>query len=566
MYSLEVYADQTEDEDKGEIRIEELTKTPDTVWSNQDVTITGKIKGGKSSQDTPYRYKYTNNKDMYRFFYEHDTYEESGHVIAENAEDQTIHIPIYSSTVATYYIWAYDGKKNKSDLKVIDVKVDKEAPTVESIHSDADADPTGKDVTISGKASDHFGSGLKEIRYGVRSITYEQDTFETKADKVYTASVEEDGSYSFVLDETVNGDLYVWAYDQAGNKTVTPQMIQVNVDKTPPIINKITDTAGGSWTNGGSEQTISWGKDKVTVTIDANLEPKIDSNGNHSVNKIYYGKKDQIDSAQILEESISGKFTFQVPVSNDGVDETYYIWAQNKIGCITKSPIPYKIQIDNHTPEVLSYEFSPIHDNLASKFIRWLTGGIFCKEGVKVTVTATDEDQDDDDVVSSGMESITLYGDDKGQSGVSVIGEATGDSLVKQKNGTVKASFDIAGKEGEVYRKVLSAKVKDVAGNESSVTKPSDIDKEKGDEIVVEKTSPTIQIEKKKTGAYKEVGTGDIYYHGEASFNLSISDVDSGLQSVEVMVNGKNIKKDSNQQTILTEKESKDNKTVLDHV
>ncbi|RDU23577.1 hypothetical protein, partial [Anaerosacchariphilus polymeriproducens] len=572
MYSLEVYADQTkdeeqtEDEDQGKIRIEELTKMPNIEWSNQDVTIIGKIKGGISSQENSYRYKYTTNKKKYYDYYEHDNYGDNSNleIRMQDTGDQTINIKETNNTLSTYYIWAYDGKKEKSELYSIKVKVDKNVPTVDVPTSNPVTDvnnPTGKDVTISGKVSDTGGSEVKEVRYSKDANAFEQDVFDSEVEGVHKIDADENGNYSFVWSESLKGYVYVWAYDHAGNKCETAQKVYINVDKTPPIINKITDIVGGSWINGGSKQTIGWGKDKVTVTIDANLDPKIDSNRSHIVTKIYYGKSEDFKSAQVIKNPVNGQFTFEVPAGKEGVDETYYIWAENAIDCITKVPIPYKIQIDSHTPEIVSYEFSPLHDNLASKFIRWLTGGIFCKEGVKVTVTATDEDQDNDDVVSSGMKSITLYGDDKGQSGVSVIGEATGDSLVKQKNGTVKASFDIAGKEGEVYRKVLSAKAKDVAGNESSVTKPSDIDEEKGDEIVVEKTSPTIQIEKKKTGAYKEVGTGDIYYHGEASFDLSISDVDSGLQSVEVMINGQPIKKDSNQQTILTEKESKDNKT-----
>ena len=140
-----------------------------------------------------------------------------------------------------YYVWVCDKAGNVSDIYIsFEIKVDKKAPQITKLNYDENI-ISNENITIIVEAADmeetssdmvQFVSGMAEVRYSTDEKAAKQDKYTDNVDNqmVYRANGK-NGTCSIKV-ETEDGismekTYYIWAYDQAGNKSEI-------VDKTPP--------------------------------------------------------------------------------------------------------------------------------------------------------------------------------------------------------------------------------------------------------------------------------------------------------------------------------------------
>lgn len=157
----------------------------------------------------------------------------------------------YSFTVTengTYYIYAVDDADFVTSAPVDVNYIDKTAPTVDTIEKDPAVEWHNNTVTISGTVSDNqttgnaAGSGVVSVVYSTSATGY--------ADNNYSSATYAEGKYTFTVPaEEFNGTYYVWAIDDVGHVTETPNNIIVKIDKTAPteISMKYVEDTNKGW-------------------------------------------------------------------------------------------------------------------------------------------------------------------------------------------------------------------------------------------------------------------------------------------------------------------------------
>ena len=120
-----------------------------------------------------------------------------------------------------YYVWAVDNAGNVSEKANVTVYIDIIAPKVGSATANH-VTATNENVTITVNVSD-ADSGVARVVYG-KSEKFGEQNLE--------AELNENGEYTFVVDEEYRGNYYVWAIDNAGNHS-EPAVVSVHIDKTP---------------------------------------------------------------------------------------------------------------------------------------------------------------------------------------------------------------------------------------------------------------------------------------------------------------------------------------------
>lgn len=294
--------------------------------------------------------------------------------------------------------------------------------------------------------------------------------------------------------------------------------IQIIIDKKAPVIT--TDKAIFDWTN----------SDKVTISgsvTDENTSNKPSS----GLNYVVWKKDGALKPEQILAESVDkanistdGRFTFESEMGEQ--DSIYYIYAVDISGNISAYATT-QVRIDKKAPVITAFTFSTEENNVIQDAIKFLTFGIFCNEKMYVTVEAKDDD------ISSGLNEIELYSTD-GE--FSVKKEVTGKS----------ATFELT---EAVFKngKELSAKINDVAGNNSTAT-PTDTNVS-SNYVKITTDKPTVEF---TTSSAKYTQDGKLWYNGNTVVTVKVSDEESkaGIYSVSIKLNGVELEKDINSKDI----------------
>lgn len=294
--------------------------------------------------------------------------------------------------------------------------------------------------------------------------------------------------------------------------------IQIIIDKKAPVIT--TDKAIFDWTN----------SDKVTISgsvTDENTSNKPSS----GLNYVVWKKDGALKPEQILAESVDkanistdGRFTFESEMGEQ--DSIYYIYAVDISGNISAYATT-QVRIDKKAPVITAFTFSTEENNVIQDAIKFLTFGIFCNEKMYVTVEAKDDD------ISSGLNEIELYSTD-GE--FSVKKEVTGKS----------ATFELT---EAVFKngKELSAKINDVAGNNSTAT-PTDTNVS-SNYVKITTDKPTVEF---TTSSAKYTQDGKLWYNGNTVVTVKVSDEESkaGIYSVSIKLNGVELEKDINNKDI----------------
>ena len=293
--------------------------------------------------------------------------------------------------------------------------------------------------------------------------------------------------------------------------------IQIIIDKKAPVIT--TDKAIFDWTN----------SDKVTISgsvTDENTSNKPSS----GLNYVVWKKDSALTPEQILAESVDkanistdGRFTFESEMGEQ--DSIYYIYAVDISGNISAYATT-QVRIDKKAPVITAFTFSTEENNVIQDAIKFLTFGIFCNEKMYVTVEAKDDD------ISSGLNEIELY--------------TNGESFAKKEVTGKSATFELT---EAVFKngKELSAKINDVAGNDSTAT-PTDTNVS-SNYVKITTDKPTVEF---TTSSAKYTQNGKLWYDGNTVVTVKVSDEESkaGIYSVSIKLNGVELEKDINNKDI----------------
>ena len=242
---------------------------------------------------------------------------------------------------------------------------------------------------------------------------------------------------------------------------------------------------------------------------------------------------------------INAIFTFGLTVTdkagNKNTDIDRSSESGNYIGGVLYSPsnsgaasVNTEFVIDGQPPENLKIE---ITDDIVTKVLNVITGGLFFNKTIKVTLIADDG--------LSGVASFVYTLDYDQVEGSSVTGsgrnEITINSGIEYDGNTAKASFNIEPQ----YRGKISFKAIDRAAAESTTYKPSNV-------IVVDNVAPKIEVSYNNNNKYESAADGLTYYGDfrtltvkvrETNFypediKMSIDRVDDSSKSIESVTLG----------------------------
>lgn len=298
----------------------------------------------------------------------------------------------------------------------------------------------------------------------------------------------------------------VIAIEVSKNETVgqwsEPVKLNITYDALKPNISKI-------------ENSGKWFKEATAYSFTV-------ADANSGVKAVKYSKDDDVANATVIE-SVEGKYSFLVENEYEGI---YNVWVIDSCNNVLKETVDVKL--DFTAPEVTEFSFSTSKDVVKTDGINFAKFGTISKETLYLTVKVNDTF---DDKPTAGLKAVALYADDE---------------LVEEK--TVENDEDfIVFELKEEGKKELYAVVKDAVGNTSVNTKPLDV---KGDSSQIK--SNFVQI---TTNAPEVIITPDIpvykeedklWYNGNVSFVVTVNDKISGVESVDIKINGKSIEKDFN--------------------
>lgn len=375
-------------------------------------------------------------------------------------------------------------------------------------------------------------NGYETVVEGVTSDTTIYATFVEKM-------VVQDDSYNIELPEfhnTVNGVTYV---PNGATVTFTPadgykrvrvnngygdDSVSITVGKNSKVkkietIEVSTNKWSGGWseimplniTYDGTKPTISnvensgkWFNSPVVYSFTVN-------DTESGVKEVKYAATNDLTQATTIMPT-NGQYSFEV---TDDFNGKYYIWVIDYCGNTLETTV--EVKIDKKAPTIENFTFSTEENNIVQDAIKFLTFGLICAEPVYVTVTASDED------ISSGLKEITLYVD--------------GDVFAKKSVSGNSATFELTENDFKNGAEI-SATVVDNAGNVS--------DKKEYDNIVKidGQTQPTIDFYLSEAD-YKEKG-GNLWYAGNLLVEVESGAENTGIRSINIQLNGKEITTDIN--------------------
>jgi len=465
---------------------------------------------------------------------------------------------------------------------------------------------TNQPVTFRVDATDgENGSGIAQ---------YKMDNGQWQVSNEFTGITNPDGHKFFVK-------------DKAGNETTVAKWQSAQYDaKAPEITVAVTDVNGtdvakstANWTNQPVKFTVSatdlgaagiasyridngeWVESPVFENISDNKVHKfdvIDKAGNEASFELsanFDGDKPVISSVTALDENgndvttgsenyTNKPFKFVVSATDVGGSGLYQYkmddgqWqTSNEFTGIT-DPDGHRFyvrdtalnetkakwqsaQYDKKAPVLENVKFEQVNDGTFAETLNKLTFGAFFNKSVKITVTADDyKGTEKASYPASGVVAYKLHfytNGDYTQPAVKVLDSTDGVFTVDQAfaedfKGTIKAeSVDSVGNStGEVL----------VVSSESTVenTVKSDIKDLPGDLFMIEDTAPVITI-----------NTEDVINKGEFNVEFKVTDggnVVSGVNTVKVTVNGKDVYTDDDLLKVEEPVATKDYTVTVDSV
>lgn len=491
-----------------------ITKTPDSVWTNGSVLVEGTATDtdvtdtdGKGLDGAGLAYIYFSSDKAVA---DADAYSSDKTSVSTANLTPTgafsFTVPGTTDFSGKYYVWAYDRSYNKSAVQSVDVNIETVKPTINTIKSTQTTPWTNQAVTVDITAEDVGGSGMSDVRFSTDEALANNDTVSKSVTGVGTADLK-GGIYSFTVPNSANFEVpyYIWAYDQAGNKSIVGKIDTIRIDIVKPVVTSVTknpDPASG-WSTGA-------------VTISA-----VCSDDKSGIERVVCSPHSSFDIEYPMVSADGITYTYTTDGSE--YNAKYYVRvydnatndSSNSVDNMDKS---IAISIDTKDPVITNFEIIKTDMSVPARIINFLTFGTFFNSSVKVTVTAADAD------ISSGLVKITL---NLLAADGSVISTIDSTSLTDNKF-TFTISPESAGK--------LSASVVDKSGRISAATSPSQVSGGiTNDSLILSTTAPVIQITP-DAGVFTDANNR-VWYAGDAGFAVLITD-DYGIKTVTASING----------------------------
>ena len=312
------------------------------------------------------------------------------------------------------------------------------------------------------------------------------------------------------------------------NKAINTSEVNLNgklllvMDRAKPVVKEAT-------LNGPNEVEVDdavWYSGAVTVSgqID-NVEETFE--GIHystEIEKVYYSKGEYLP-----EEALEADFdTVNNVYSFKTVDEDYKgiysIWAVDQAGNISEVQT-VDIHIDKTNPTLADGEavtFVQKNNNYFSKVLNFLTFGTYFNSEIEVTVKVKDD--------ASGIQSISLISSDENMKPKLVADSFKKDGLTAEAEFIIPAEEFVGSFTVEVTDNVTNAKSYLVTKDNSNIVADN------SGIIMLEQVAPSASID--VTPKENVSSNGGNQYNGDVTYTITVQDVESGVNTVVLDVNG----------------------------
>ncbi|MCL2078612.1 MAG: hypothetical protein FWH17_02075 [Oscillospiraceae bacterium] len=461
----------------------------------------------------------------------------------------------------TFYVYAVDKADNVSAAKTVNIKIDKTPPEITGFHFQQK--PATLSQVINFLTFGTFSNNEIEvvvtandsgISSGLDKITLYSDEVAIGAPKAVSGS---SATFTLTLADFNANEISASIKDIAGNSSagktkptdpgVTSNAFSdiVSLKNEEPTIS-IVPASSALHTNGTEE----WYDGDVGFTITVDTE----SGGIFSVIIKVNGQVVTTDkNGKAIDENFYESLTLQEiftvnttqnPVDGENIIE---VVAVNNFG--NEETVGRTVYIDTTNPDIAGFSITKENGSALSKTLNFLTFGIFFNERVKVTIIA-----DDRGGASAGMNTITLYADGDPIAGSPKAVTAVGDGTFQAEFVLPASAITVASKHIDV---LLSAVATDNVGNvtgrdaahpDGKSGAPNTINSDiLNSRLMIETVPPTIDIDF-PDAVYTEKGKK--WYPNDILFTITARDVDSGIRSVEININGESITADRNGKAI----------------
>ncbi|WP_413306445.1 Ig-like domain-containing protein [Bacillus sp. 1P10SD] len=286
---------------------------------------------------------------------------------------------------------------------------------------------------------------------------------------------------------------------------------------------------------GDNEATVedaTWFSGGVTVSgkID-NTEQTFDGvTFSTPIEKVFYQKGPYTPYEPGKEATFNAeKNSYSFKPDDEKYSGVYSIWAEDQAGNASTVKT-VQVNIDKKEPMLADGEavtFEQKNDDYFSKVLNFLSFGTFFNKEVEVTVRVKDD--------ASGVEAISLKTSD--EKVVPKQAEFENDGLFAQAKFTVDA---------ESFKGTFQVTVTDHVKNKNAepylVTKDnSNIAADNSGVVMIEKKAPTARVD---VTPKENVSSDGDAYNGDVTYDVTVQDAESGINTVSIDVNGKKLEYD----------------------
>lgn len=536
--------------------VDSIAKTPDTAWTNQNVTVSGTASDLGDSK--LYQVRYSKNAADF----ETDTYSKAAASVATLAQgNYSFAVNNDTSSNDTYYVWAYDLSGNKSvTYQSIVVNIDIVAPKIADFTFQKIEPPMVSkminfltfgtfynekiEVIIAAK-DDDISSGLETI-----TIYSDGAVVETKPASDSWAT------FTLTLADFNNNEISASVTDKAGNDSadnglVKPQDtgITSNAHSNKVILKNevptiaITPVNEPLYTNEAGE---NWYNENVEFKVEVETE----SVGLNSV--IIKVNNVEVINDVDFAASLTSQRGYTVNTGANPLDggNTIEVIAVNN--CCGETTGLKTVFIDKTNPKIVGFNIEKEKNDLLGEVLNFLTFGNFFNEKVKITVIA-----DDRYGAASGISTVTLYANGEPVDGSPQM-------VNEMDEGTYQAEFILPENiipETKLFDAVLAAVATDNVGNITGKDNDhqngvpvtplivnSDLESER---LVIETINPVIEISAPEA-VYID-GNNKKWYADDVLFMVTAKDTDAGIRSIRIKINNMDITNDIEGKAVTTD-------------
>lgn len=366
-------------------------------------------------------------------------------------------------------------------------------------------------------------------------------------------------SYSINSNDAVNGEIVLNSLQimeftnnkRVKNTYLLPGSITFKFDNTAPVISDIKDR---EFTN-------------VSESIPVNVSD--DLSGVNSVSATRSYEKDEITKNETVDVfgSDGNYYIEYIPVNSYTGTVTYSISATDNVGNTTETAESFTVDNDTEAPVLDTSKEKPINfknnnDSIFHRILNAIGFGKWLDEKITVDFSVTDNSG-----VGFGDKSYVsvLFVPENSLTPGSDVSESIG-KLYTSENGktTVTVKDDFGGVfKGNVYYKLTDdlGNTTDwimITSNNSNIDSPELSSDDNGINIImIESNKPTIEINPTSISGKQfttENDPSELIYNGDAKFDITVKDDDSGIFSYDVTINDKSSNDDGTQVYPIEEK------------